>query len=216
MDGNEESALLERGRLLFAQSCEFEAAAAIASELPPSGLPEVAFAGRSNVGKSSLVNALTRRKGLARTSRTPGRTRMIIFFNLGSRLRLVDLPGYGYARAGKADMTRWAEAIQFYLENRPTLSRVELLIDARRGLMATDIQAMDFLDGAAAPYQVVLTKCDKLKKGELEGCKERIQNQIARRPAATGAIHATSAAKGIGIPELRAQLSTLAEPQRLP
>jgi GTP-binding protein len=201
---------LERGRLLFAQACDFEAAATIPAELPAPGLREVAFSGRTNVGKSSLINALTNRKSLARTSRTPGRTRMIIFFDLGARLRLVDLPGYGYARAGRADMEQWAETIRYYLENRPTLARVELLIDARRGLMANDMLAMDFLDAVAANYQIVLTKVDKLKKAELAACLDKVGDTVATRPAATSTIIATSAAKGIGIAELRADLAALA------
>ena len=212
MSTPQESERLERGRLLFAQSCDFEAAATVPSELPATGLREVAFSGRSNVGKSSLINALTGRKSLARTSRTPGRTRMIIFFNLGARLRLVDLPGYGYARAGKVDMARWAETTRYYLENRPTLARVELLIDARRGLMANDIQAMDFLDAVAATYQIVLTKTDKMKQAELAACLNKVGVATATRPAATSSIIATSAAKRIGIADLRADLAMLAAP----
>jgi GTP-binding protein len=211
----EDAGWLERGRLLFAQECGFEAAASVPAELPPPGLREVAFAGRSNVGKSSLINALTGRKGLARTSRTPGRTRMIVFFDLGGRLRLVDLPGYGYARAGKVDMARWATTISFYLENRPTLARVELLIDARRGLLENDMQAMDFLDAVAAPYQIVLTKADKLKKAERLACEQSIAEAIAIRPAAVGAIIATSAAKATGIAELRAELAMVAATDEL-
>jgi GTP-binding protein len=201
--------------LLFAQSCDFEAAASVPSELPEPGIGEVAFAGRSNVGKSSLINALTGRKSLARTSRTPGRTQMIIFFDLGGRLRLVDLPGYGYAKAGKTDMARWAHTIRYYLENRPTLARVELLVDARRGLMANDVQAMDFLDAVAATYQIVLTKTDKLKKAELAACLDTVADAIARRPAAATEIAATSAAKGTGIAELRADLAMLAASREL-
>ena len=207
----DDNAKLERGRLLFEQPCAFEAAASVPAELPPPGLPEIAFAGRSNVGKSSLINALTRRKSLARTSQTPGRTRLVIFFDLGAQLRLVDLPGYGYARAGKTDMARWAETIRFYLENRQTLRRVALLIDARRGLMANDVEAMDFLDAVAAPYQVVLTKCDKIKAGERETRVTEIGEAIARRPASVSSIATTSAAKGLGIAELRAEFAALAD-----
>lgn len=215
MTGDAHAERLEIGRRLFAQACEFEAAASVPSELPAPGLREVAFAGRSNVGKSSLINALTGRKSLARTSRTPGRTQMIIFFDLGARLRLVDLPGYGYARAGKADMARWAKTIRFYLENRPTLTRVVLLVDARRGLMETDRQAMDFLDAVAATYQLVLTKADKLKKNELSSCLSEVQEAVMKRPAAAGNVIVTSASKGTGIADLRADLAELAAPDNL-
>src|SRR4051812_30215243 len=153
--------LSEYGRLLFAQECEFLRGAASLTDIPAPALPEVAFVGRSNVGKSSLVNALTGRKTLARVSNTPGRTREINFFRLGERLMLADLPGYGYARVSKADSARWTELIFAYLRGRPNLRRAVLLIDSRRGLLSNDVEVMDLLDRAAVSYQLVLTKTDK-------------------------------------------------------
>src|SRR5215471_1150167 len=152
----------EAGRLLFAQACEFMRGAARLEDIPSTKLPEVAFVGRSNVGKSSLVNALTGRKTLARVSNTPGRTREINFFRLGGRLMLADLPGYGYARVSKADSAKWTELIFAYLSGRPNLRRVVLLIDSRRGPLPQDVEVMDLLDQAAVSYQLVLTKVDKL------------------------------------------------------
>ncbi|MCY4065501.1 MAG: ribosome biogenesis GTP-binding protein YihA/YsxC, partial [Rhodospirillaceae bacterium] len=158
---------LEAGRLLFAQECSFVAGVVQVGGLPPDALPEVAFAGRSNVGKSSLINALTNRKALARTSNTPGRTQQINFFDLGGRLCLVDLPGYGYARASKDKVRRWNALIRDYLRGRASLRRVCLLIDARRGLTPGDREIMGLLDASAVSYQIVLTKSDKLHESEL-------------------------------------------------
>ena len=171
----EEQAHLEAGRLLFAQEAHFILAAVKADQVPESALPEVAFAGRSNVGKSSLVNALTGRRTLARSSGTPGRTQQLIFFNLGQRLMLVDLPGYGYAKAPKQDVERWTRLTRSYLKGRPQLRRVLLLVDSRHGLKDVDRRIMRELDEAAVSYQVVLTKCDKIKQPARIGCRNRCE-----------------------------------------
>ena len=200
---------LEAGRLLFARECRFLAGAAIAAQLPADTLPEIAFAGRSNVGKSSLINALTGRNTLARTSNAPGRTRQVNFFELDHRLMLVDLPGYGYARASKGEIKRWNRLIHDYLRGRGSLRRVVLLIDARRGLRASDGEVMDRLDQAAVVYQAVLTKVDKAPAGELEAIREAVSRELARRPAAHPEVLATSTREGLGIGELRARLAAL-------
>ena len=201
---------IERGRLLFAKSCDFVLGAAKLEHIPDSQLPEIAFAGRSNVGKSSLVNALTGRKTLARVSNTPGRTREINFFRLAGVLMLADLPGYGFARASKAQSEQWAALIFEYLRGRPTLRRVILLIDSRRALLANDTEVMTLLDRAAVSYQLVLTKSDKLKPGELAEVQERVAAVARKHGAAHPDIIATSAVLGDGIPELRAELAALA------
>jgi GTP-binding protein len=201
---------LEEARVLFAQTCEFVRGASTLDDIPPTRSPEIAFAGRSNVGKSSLVNALTGRKTLARVSNTPGRTREINFFLLSSRLMLADLPGYGYARVSKADSARWTELVFAYLRGRPNLRRVVLLIDARRGLLEHDIEVMDLLDKAAVSYQIVLTKADKLKPQELRDAETGVAAEAAKHGAAHPEILGTSSVSGEGIPELRAALATLA------
>ena len=201
---------LEQGRLLFAQECEFVRGAADLDGIPATKLPEVAFVGRSNVGKSSLINALTGRKTLARVSNTPGRTREINFFRLGGRLMLADLPGYGYARVSKADSARWTELIFAYLAGRPNLRRVVLLIDSRRGPLPQDVEVMDLLDRAAVSYQLVLTKVDKLKPTELKTIEAETKAQSERHTAAYPDMAATSAETGAGIAELRASLAALA------
>ena len=160
-------AALEAGRLLFARECEFYNGSTKLETLPEAILPEVAFAGRSNVGKSSLVNVLTGRNTLARTSNTPGRTQQLNFFSLADRLTLVDMPGYGYAEAPKTEIARWTRLVDTYLRGRPSLRRVLLLIDARHGVKKTDEPVMKMLDEAAVSYQLVLTKADKLKPAEL-------------------------------------------------
>ena len=203
---------LEEGRLLFAQACDFLRGAASLDDIPPGTLPEVAFAGRSNVGKSSLVNALTGRKSLARVSNTPGRTREINFFSLGDRLMLADLPGYGYARVSKADSARWTALVFDYLRGRPNLRRVILLIDSRRGLLDNDLEAMKLLDTAAVSYQLVLTKSDKLKPKELTEIQNKILDESTRHGAAHPEILVTSSVSGQGIPELRAAIAALALP----
>ena len=206
---------LEVGRLLFAQTCDFVMGVRTEVDLPPVELPEVAFAGRSNVGKSSLLNALTNRRTLARTSNTPGRTREVNFFRLGGRLMLVDLPGYGYARAGKEEIARWNELIGDYLRGRGNLLRVYLLIDARRGIGVPDRKVMELLDKAAVVYQVVLTKIDKVKPGPLGKVQAATEAELKRHGAAYPEILATSSKNKIGLELLRATVATLAEEDRV-
>jgi GTP-binding protein len=201
---------LEAGRLLFAQDCRFVWGVADEGALPPAGLPEVAFAGRSNVGKSSLVNALTGRKTLANVSRTPGRTQQLNFFDLGGRLLLVDLPGYGYAKVAKRKVAAWSGLIQRYLKGRPELARVLVLIDARHGLKDVDLETMRGLDEAAVSYQVVLTKADLVRPEACAALLQRTAAALARLRAAHPEIHLTSASDGTGIEALRAVLATLA------
>ena len=203
---------LEVGRLLFAGDCRFVAGVATIDQLPPMGLPEIAFAGRSNVGKSSLINALTGRRALARTSDTPGRTQQLNFFTLGDRLMLVDLPGHGYASAAKREIARWTDVIDAYLRGRATLTRVCVLLDARHGLKDSDRELMGRLDKAAVTYQAVLTKCDKLDDGALEARRSALAAELRRHPAAHPELLATSAVSGLGIAALRATLAALAAP----
>jgi len=210
-DADAEAKAEEYGRLLFAQPCDFLLGAATLDGIPAPTLPEVAFVGRSNVGKSSLVNALTARKTLARISNTPGRTREINFFRLGGRLMLADLPGYGYARVSKSDSERWTMLIFGYLRGRPNLRRAVLLIDSRRGLLANDIEVMDLLDRAAVSYQLVLTKLDKLRPGEAAAVHAKVLAASLRHGAAHPELVATSAVTGEGIAELRARLAALTE-----
>ena len=197
---------LETGRVFFAQPVAFLMGAAAIEQLPPADLPEVAFAGRSNVGKSSLINALVNQKYLARASNEPGRTREVNFFVLTERLRLVDLPGYGFARASKTSTAKFQNLGRDYLRGRPNLKRVYLLIDSRHGLKAVDSEAMDALDLAAVSYQIVLTKADKIKPPELAEVVAKTLKGIAKRPAAFPRVLATSSAKGDGMPELRAEI----------
>lgn len=201
---------LEEGRLLFARECVFLRGAAKLDDIPSATLPEIAFVGRSNVGKSSLVNALTGRKTLARVSNTPGRTREINFFALGERLMLADLPGYGYARVSKVQSLQWTDLIFAYLRGRPNLRRAILLIDSRRGLLKQDIEVMSLLDRSALSYQLVLTKADKLGRGEIEVAEAKLAEEAATHGAAHPELVATSAEKGTGIPDLRAILARLA------
>ncbi len=210
-DGDRARAV-EAGRLLFAQACSFVISAVGPAKLPEPGLPEVAFAGRSNVGKSSLINALTGRKTLARTSNTPGRTQQLNFFDLGGRLMLVDLPGYGYARASKTAVRQWTGLTRQYLKGRAGLQRVCLLLDARHGLKASDLEIMALLDAAAVSYQAVLTKADKTRPKALAEVVETLGAALARHPAAHPEIRVTSALKGTGIAELRAAIAALAAP----
>jgi len=209
-DPSNEGIDLEAGRLLFAGQCTFMLGIKALAALPEPHLPELAFAGRSNVGKSSLINALTNRKTLARTSNTPGRTREINFFNLADRLVLVDLPGYGYARVSKAEAKVWSSLVLDYLRERTELRRVVVLIDARRGIMAADQQVMALFDEAAVSYQVVLTKTDKIRPADLGDILADVAQRLSKRVAAYPQILATSSVKGVGLPELRAALAALA------
>ena len=203
---------LEAGRKLFAGAADFMLGVAKVTQLPDTGLPEVAFAGRSNVGKSSLLNALTGRKQLARTSNTPGRTREVNFFDVGGRLVLADLPGYGYARVSKTQVEGWTRLIEDYLRGRAGLRRCCLLIDARVGFKDTDRTAMAMMDQAAQNYQIVLTKCDKVKKGPLDRLSDEIAQELTKHTAAHPTILRTSARDGGGIDVLRAELASLALP----
>jgi GTP-binding protein len=199
----------EAGRKLFAGQCGFTFAAARSDGLPPAGPPEIAFAGRSNVGKSSLINALTGRTALARTSRTPGRTQELIFFDLDGRASLVDMPGYGYAAVSKEKSAAWGELARGYLRGRPTLVRVFVLIDGRHGLKESDHETMRLLDAAAVSYAVVLTKGDEVKAsdkaGRIAATLEGLRKHVAAYPEA----FLTSSRSGEGIPELRAHIAQL-------
>jgi GTP-binding protein len=201
---------IEAGRLLFAKECRFVAGAGNAGALPRESLPEIAFIGRSNVGKSSLVNALTGRRMLARTSHTPGRTQQINFFDLGGRLMLVDLPGYGYAAASKTAVRAWTALVEHYLTRRASLRRACVLIDARRGITDPDRPALALCDNAALSYQIVLTKTDELRQAELGETAAAVSAELKRRRAAHPEIHLTSAEKRCGIAALRATLATFA------
>jgi GTP-binding protein len=197
---------LEAARILFAHDVSFMMGAVEIAGLPPADLPEVAFAGRSNVGKSTLINAVTGRGHLARASNSPGRTREVNFFVADEKLRLVDLPGYGFARASRGDVKKFQNLGRDYLRGRPNLKRAYLLIDARHGLKDVDTEALDTFDVAAVSYQIVLTKADKLNASEVVAVVERTLKAIAKRPAAFPRVLATSSEKGTGIPELRAEI----------
>lgn len=198
---------LEAARVLFAGEAKFLMGAVAMDGLPDTDLPEVAFAGRSNVGKSSLINAVTGRLRLARFSNEPGRTREVNFFVIGdNQLRLVDLPGYGFARASKGVVKKFQNLGRDYLRGRPNLKRAFLLIDSRHGLKEVDEEAMAAFDTAAVSYQIILTKADKLKPSEVADVVARTQAKIAKRPAAFPRVLATSSEKGTGIPELRAEI----------
>jgi len=197
--------LTERARKLFSGPVDFLKSAPDLRFLPDPIAPEIAFAGRSNVGKSSLLNALTNRKGLARTSNTPGRTQELNFFDVGRppEIRLVDMPGYGFAEAPKDLVKRWRFLINDFLRGRAELRRAFVLVDSRHGLKPVDVEIMDMLDGAAVNYQLVLTKADKIKPTVLAEAMEQTGTQSAKHPAAHPQLIATSSETGLGIAELR-------------
>ncbi|WP_395665145.1 ribosome biogenesis GTP-binding protein YihA/YsxC [Methylocella sp.] len=210
----DEGGFLEAGRRLFAEPCDFLWAASSVPSLPPTAGPEIAFAGRSNVGKSSLLNALTGRKSLARTSHTPGRTRELNFFGLGgdvkqAKLRLVDMPGYGYAAAPKEQIAQWTRLTQDFLRGRAPLLRCFVLVDGRHGLKPPDEEMMDLLDRCALSYQLVLTKRDEVKDAEAERRVAETLERIARRPAAFPQIVFTSSRSAEGVAELRGAIARL-------
>ncbi len=207
----DEAARTEAGRALFAAECRFVYASQRLDQLPPPGLTEVAFAGRSNVGKSSLLNALTGRRALARTSGHPGRTRQLNFFDLGGRLTLVDMPGYGYASASRSIKEDWQGLMFDYLRGRPTLRRVLLLLDARIEIKGADTAVMDLLDRAAVTYQLVLTKADAVKPAALARKAAEVEKLSRKHPAAHMDLLVTSSESGLGIEALRAALAELAD-----
>lgn len=212
-DDEFDAAALAQGRRQFLTACTFVRGCVDIAGLPTEGLAEVAFAGRSNVGKSSLLNALTDQNGLARTSNTPGRTQEVNFFRLGpggEEMFLVDLPGYGYARVSKSKVKAWTGLIKDYLRGRAQLRRVLVLIDARHGIKENDAEILDMLDEAAVSYQIVLTKIDKLNRIDQEKRLTQTRAQAAKRVACHPIIHATSAEKGWGLDELRADIAALA------
>jgi len=203
------AAEIEAGRKLFAAAWQFTWASSSVDTLPPMRDVEIAFAGRSNVGKSSLINALAGQNGLARTSHTPGRTQELIFFSAGGRLTLVDMPGYGFAQAPRDKVRAWTALIHDFLRGRVNLARVYVLIDARHGLKPPDTEVFDSLDEAAVSYQVVLTKSDQVKGPALAAVLEATRAALAERPAAFPVVLATSARSGAGISDLRAAIARL-------
>ena len=201
---------IEAGRLLFTQPWEFARGAPDLVHLPPDDRPEIAFAGRSNVGKSSLVNALTGRRTLARTSSKPGHTRQINFFDLAGQVFLVDLPGYGFAKVSRSMKEAWQDLASAYLRGRPTLKRVCLLIDARHGVKDSDRETMKNLDSAAVSYQIVLTKADQLRARDIPAAIAAAEAVARKHGAAHPVVLATSSETGFGVPELRAELQAVA------
>lgn len=205
----------EIGRKLFAGPCDFVKGCAKLEQLPPMDRPEVAFAGRSNVGKSSLVNALTGRKTLAKTSNTPGRTQQLNYFALGEAAFMVDMPGYGYAQAPVDQVRAWTGLVKAYLRGRASLARVFVLIDSRHGLKEVDRDVLGLLDAAATSYQVVLTKLDQLKAAEREARIAETLEALKKRPAAYPEVLATSSRDGIGVAEMRAAIARLIDERKV-
>lgn len=203
---------LEEGRKLFSRPCTFVLGAVGLVQLPDTDLPEICFAGRSNVGKSSLINALTGQRSLARTSVTPGRTQELNFFIIEHRLMVCDMPGYGFAKAPKEKVEKWTRLVRSYLKGRPNLRRAMVLIDSRHGIKDNDRDIMKMLDEAAVNYQVVLTKCDKPRPNELAAVIEATRTELLKRVAAHPVVLVTSSEKGTGIAELRAALNEIAAP----
>jgi GTP-binding protein len=206
---------IEAGRKLFAADWQFAWAASSLATLPPARGIEIAFAGRSNVGKSSLINALTGRKALARTSHTPGRTQELIFFSAGGSLTIVDMPGYGYAAVSKAKVAAWTTLIHDFLRGRANLARVYVLADSRHGLKPADATVLDTLGQAAVSHELVLTKADQVKPTELTACVKSTRSAVAKRPAAFPDVLVTSARTGEGISTLRAAIARLAAERRM-
>jgi GTP-binding protein len=200
---------LDTGRRLFAGEWDFASAASSLESLPRMTAPEIAFAGRSNVGKSSLINALTGRKALARTSNTPGRTQELIFFDGPGQLVLVDMPGYGYAAAAKSKIAAWTTLIHDYLRGRATLARVYILVDARHGLKSADNAILDAMSKSAVSHQIVLTKSDQVSEAELSERTDTVKAAIRKRPAAFPDVIATSSHTGVGMAEFRAAIARL-------
>ncbi len=200
---------LKAAEKLFAGSCDFVLGVAKLEQLPLTEMPEVAFAGRSNVGKSSLINAVTGKKGLAKTSNTPGRTQQLNYFNLSGKIHLVDLPGYGYAEAPESTVKQWQKVIFAYLQGRVNLKRVFLLIDSRHGLKKVDREVMEMLDKAAVTYQIVLTKTDKISSAALAKLIGEIETEIAKHAAAYTKVLSTSSERKQGLDQLRAEINSL-------
>ena len=204
MSDSVDDIMIERARKLFAGSCDFVLGVAQLSQLPSVDMPEIAFAGRSNVGKSSLLNALTGRKALARTSHTPGRTQQLNFFNIGGQIHLVDMPGYGYAKVSKSQRSGWESLIKTYLAGRPQLRCVFILVDSRHGLKPSDVSLMEMLDEAAVSYRIVLTKTDKSHPTRYKALLKKLDTELKTHVAAFPQAISTSSHKDQGIKELRA------------
>ncbi len=203
---------MQAGRQLFNGTARFRLGVAAIEQLPPVRNVELAFAGRSNVGKSSLINALTGVSGLARASNTPGRTRELNFFDVSDAFTLVDMPGYGYAKAAKKDVRQWQNMLKAYLRGRVGLTRTFVLIDSRHGVMTSDLEMFEMLDEAAVPYQLIITKCDKINKHELAELETETLSRIKKRAAAIQRLHLTSAERGFGMDDLRAEVAALLTP----